>query len=98
MLENMAWRWALVRLNLRPAFWWRMVVIPCEVEEWNPVRLCRLPGVESGLRMVLAGIPCRSCCGLRSVVGYCESQLSKEVASHAECYYHARCCALAVSH
>jgi len=28
MLLNIAWRWALVRLNLRPAFWWRMVVVP----------------------------------------------------------------------
>src|SRR5690554_4384371 len=28
MLVNIASRWALVRLNLRPDFWWRMVLVP----------------------------------------------------------------------
>ena len=28
MFENMAWRCALVRLNLRPDFWWRMAMFP----------------------------------------------------------------------
>src|SRR6185312_3044706 len=30
MLRNMACRWALVRLSLRPDFWWRMVLIPID--------------------------------------------------------------------
>src|SRR5690606_7666268 len=83
MLVNIAWRWALVRLNLRPAFWWRMVWIPWKGEGWSRGRLCRLPGVVCGLRMVLAGILRRSCRGLRPVGGYCESRLSEEAAAYA---------------
>src|SRR5690606_15767689 len=83
MLVNIAWRWALVRLNLRPAFWWRMDLIPWKSEVWSLGRLCRLPGVVCGLRMVLAGILRRACRELRFVGGCCESRLSEEAAAYA---------------
>src|SRR5690606_7640737 len=67
MLVNMAWRWALVRLNLRPAFWWRMAMIPgCEC--WTVEVRCRHPGVvewtacgpdRSSLTGIAAGLQAR---------------------------------------
>src|SRR5687768_3468780 len=43
MLLNIASRCALVRLNLRPDFWWRMDWFP--FESWNVGLRCRHPGV-----------------------------------------------------
>src|SRR5690606_35110252 len=83
MLVNIAWRWALVRLNLRPAFWWRRDLLPWKSEVWSLGRRCRLPGVVCGLRMVLAGILRRACRERRFVGGCCESRLSEEAAAYA---------------
>src|SRR5690625_3124420 len=43
MFLNIAWRCELVRLNLRPDFWWRMGL--CPHEGCNVGFRCRLPGV-----------------------------------------------------
>src|SRR5690625_7352262 len=58
MFLNIAWRCALVRLNLRPAFWWRMGLVP-QVNAAALDFVVAFLALEHGLRMARAGIPCR---------------------------------------
>src|SRR5690606_16842566 len=46
ILVNIASRWALVRLNLRPDFWWRMSVVSCLAHHAVRGNACRRPIFE----------------------------------------------------
>src|SRR5687767_4555801 len=52
MLRNIASRCALVRLNLRPDFWWRMVLIPGVMVKRLRFAVAFL-ALKHGLRMAL---------------------------------------------